>query len=240
MKRSVLLFLILLSLCGFAFGESLPSENSTVFAPETDAADSSSGFDFSRTTVSNAAATPVAIDPIDMPTPTPAPTPNFVYEAYVNEAMGVSFSIPYTWMLNPGTNHDTTVQFVEPKSEMMDEGGYQTRLTVEKVNRGLNQTAADARAYLETTLETLSGSFTNFVPGNIASATMGRANAKGAYCYYKAEYEDAEGKVYHMNGRITIVAQGNALYQVRLTAPREWYAYYEHAFRKVRSTIRFL
>ena len=80
-------------------------------------------------------------------------------------------------------------------------------------------------------------SFTAFTPGNIASASIGKAN--GAYCYYKAEFTEGD-HTYRMNGRIMIVAQGNALYQIRITAPREWYAYYEHAFRKVRSSFKFL
>ena len=46
--------------------------------------------------------------------------------------------------------------------------------------------------------------------------------------------EDSEG------GRITVVAQGNALYSLRLTAPRAWYSYYEYVFRRVRQTFKFL
>ena len=49
--------------------------------------------------------------------------------------MGISFDIPYTWLLNPAANQETTVQFVEPKSERMEVDGYQTRLTVEKILR---------------------------------------------------------------------------------------------------------
>lgn len=191
-------------------------------------------FDFSQ--VDNPLATPVAIDPIDKPTPSPTPAPNFIYETYVNETMGVSFSVPYTWLMNPSTNLDTTVQFVEPKSEMMEPDGYQTRITIEKVNMGLTQTQADARARLESTLTELENSFTTFTPGNIANASM--ADANGAYCYYRAEYSDGT-KTYSMNGRIMIVAYGNALYQVRITTPRNWYSYYEYVFRKVRSTFAF-
>lgn len=83
----------------------------------------------------NPLATPVAIDPIDKPTPTPAPTPNYAYETYTNDMMAISFDIPYTWLLNPATNQETTIQFVEPKSERMDVDGYQTRLTVELLFR---------------------------------------------------------------------------------------------------------
>ena len=105
-----------------------------------------SGFDFSQ--VDNPLATPVAVNPIDMPTPTPTPAPNYAYETYKNDSMGISFDIPYTWLLNPATNQETTIQFVEPKSERMEVDGYQTRLTVEKFSAGLSQTASDARTRL--------------------------------------------------------------------------------------------
>lgn len=193
--------------------------------------------DFSVLTPDNPVATPVAVDPIDKPTPTPTPAPAFVYETYTNNSLGLSFSIPYSWLLNPNTDHSTTVQFVEPKSKMMEPDGYQTRMTFEKLSRGLNQTAADAKAQLESTIEEFASSFTTFTPGNIDSADMG--DAKGYYCYYKAEYNDGS-KTYEMNGRIICVAHEKALYQIRLTTPRDWFSYYNHLWRKVRSTINYL
>lgn len=192
--------------------------------------------DFSQLVPDDPLATPVAVDPIDKPTPTPAPTPNYIYETYSNPAMGVSFSIPYTWLLNPNTNQDTTVQFVEPQSEMMDKGGYQTRLTIEKVNMGLQQTAADAKERLEYVLDELEQSFTVFTANSIASQSVG--DAHGYYCYYKAEYNDG-AKNYLMNGRIIVVAHGKSLYQIRLTTPRNWYSYYNYLWRQMRSTIKF-
>ena len=193
--------------------------------------------DFSVLTPDNPAATPIAVDPIDKPTPTPMPTPAYIYETYTNAEMGVSFSIPYTWLLNPNTNQATTVQFVEPKSEMMEPDGYQTRLTIEKYDMGLNQTPSDARARLESTLDELAASFTSFTPNAIDSASFGDAN--GYYCYYRAEYNDGS-KTYEMNGRIIIVAHGKALYQIRLTTPRNWYSYYNYVYRQVRYTFKFL
>ncbi|MBR1710391.1 MAG: hypothetical protein IJ719_16440 [Clostridia bacterium] len=195
--------------------------------------------DFSSVYNDNPAATPIAVDPIDKPTPTPMPTPNFSYRIFESAPLSISFAIPFTWLLNPDTNQSTTLQFVEPQSEMMDVNGYQTRITIERVNIGVSQTVADARARLETVLEDLESSFSSFVPGSIASATIG--GAKGSYCYYKAEYIDpTSNKTYQMNGRITIVASGNYLYQVRLTAPRAWYSYYENVFRRLRTTWKFL
>ena len=164
------------------------------------------------------------------------PTANFLYETYTNEQMGISFKIPYTWLLNPRTNLSSTIQFVEPKSEIMDEAGYQTRLTIEYRKENSPQTVSDARSRLESVLEELAGNFTTFTPGNIASATFGPA--KGSYCYYNATYDDGT-KTYQMKGRIVIVAYGSSLYQVRLTAPRSWYSYYEVVYRHVRSSIEF-
>ena len=192
-------------------------------------------FDFSE--VDNPQATPVAIDPIDMPTPTPMPTPSYWYETYTNESLGISFNIPGTWLLNPATNQDTTIQFVEPKSEMMEPNGYQTRVTIERVNTGLAQNSDDARTRLESTLSELALTFTTFTPSDIASASMGGAD--GAYCYYRAEYNDGTTN-YTVRGRIIIVAHGNALYQVRITTPSNWYSYYEYVFRNIRSSFEFL
>lgn len=194
-----------------------------------------SGFDFSQ--VDNPLATPVAVNPIDMPTPTPAPTPNYAYDTYTNESMAISFDIPYTWLLNPATNQETTIQFVEPKSERMDENGYQTRLTVERFSAGLTQTASDARTRLESVTTELSGMFTTFKAGDIASASIGGAN--GYYCYYTATYNDGTTE-YSMRGRLVVVAHDKDLFQIRLTAPSAWFSYYNHVYRQLRSSFKFL
>ena len=237
MKRFLLFLACALMTSSLASAETLPGAAADEPQAQTALSEGTPTLDFDLLTPDNPLATPVAVDPIDKPTPTPAPTPNFVYETYENTSMGVSFSIPYTWLLNPNTNQDTTVQFVEPKSEMMDVGGYQTRITIEKYNMGLSQTASDARSRLESVLEELAASFTTFSPGQIDSGDFG--DGKGYYCYYKADYNDGT-KTYQMNGRVIIVAHEKALYQIRLTTPRDWYSYYNYLWRKLRSTIKFL
>ena len=42
-----------------------------------------------------------------------------------------------------------------------------------------------------------------------------------------------------MNGRVIVIAYGKALYQIRLTTPRDWYSYYNYVWREVRSSFRF-
>ncbi|MBO5533972.1 MAG: hypothetical protein J6B53_01025 [Clostridia bacterium] len=236
MKSSVMFLSCLVLLFSVPALAEAPAISNPVPAPVSPAADEPFMVDFSNLYPDNPAATPVSVDPIDKPTPTPMPTPNFAYKLYENTSMGISFSIPMTWLLNPNTNQSSTVQFVEPQREMMDQGGYQTRLTIEQVNMGVPQTVSDARSRLESVLEEMANNFSSFVPGSIASASLG--GAKGSYCYYKAEYNDGI-KTYLMNGRITIVASGNSLYQMRITAPRDWYSYYENVFRRARSTWKF-
>lgn len=249
MKRFLIFLTLAVSASSLACAEALPGASAepdaAVFSPQPSqtqapAMISETGeveLDFTLLTPDNPVATPVAVDPIDKPTPTPTPAPDFVYETYSSDSLGLSFSIPYTWLLNPNTDHSTTVQFVEPKSEMMEPDGYQTRITVQKVSRGLSQTGTDARDYLESTLEELAASFTTFTPNDIASGDFG--DAKGYYCYYRADYNDGS-KTYEMNGRIIVVAHDKALYQIRLTTPRAWYSYYNHLWRKMRSTIEYL
>ena len=231
MKRFLMLLLCAAMLASAACAETLPGAS-----PAPAAEQGELSLDFTLLTPDNPAASPIPVDPIDKPTPTPMPKPNFHYDTYTNNAMGVSFSIPYTWLLNPNTNHDTTVQFVEPKSEMMEPDGYQTRVTIEKYNMGLNQTAEDARARLETVLEELGASFTTFTPNAVDSASFGEG--KGYYCYYRADYNDGS-KLYEMNGRVIVIAHEKALYQIRLTTPRNWYSYYNYIWREIRSSFRF-
>ena len=199
-------------------------------------AQAESPLDFSTLQLDNPLATPVAVDPIDKPTPTPAPTPDYMYDTYTSSSMGISFSIPYSWLLNPSTNQDTTLQFVEPKSEMMEPDGYQTRLTIERFSAGLNQTAADARTRLESVLTELEGMFTTFKANDIATASIG--GASGYYCYYRATYNDGT-KEYSMRGRVAVVAHDKELIQIRLTTPSNWFSYYNHVYRQLRATFKF-
>ena len=199
-------------------------------------AQAESTLDFSTLQLDNPLATPVAVDPIDKPTPTPAPTPDYMYDTYTSSSMGISFSIPYSWLLNPSTNQETTLQFVEPKSEMMEPDGYQTRLTIERFSAGLNQTAADARTRLESVLTELEGMFTTFKANDIATASIG--GASGYYCYYRATYNDGT-KEYSMRGRVAVVAHDKELIQIRLTTPSNWFSYYNHVYHQLRATFKF-
>lgn len=240
---SILLTVVMLiTVCALA--EQIPEMTSEPSAEQQITTSSVAGesdlqIDFSVLQPDNPQATPVAVDPIDKPTPTPAPTPNFWYDEYVAQQMGVSFDIPLTWLLNPDPKFDPAVslQFVEPQSEMMDVDGYQTRVTIDKFEMGLEQNADDALAKLKQTLTDMAETFTSFTAGDTAKTTF--AGCHGYYCYYRAEFNDGT-KNYAMNGRIVVFAKDHALYQVRLTTPRSWFTYYQYVYRRIRESFDFL
>ena len=76
MKRFLLLLACALMTSALASAEALPG------AAAANAGEGVPQIDFDLLTPDNPLATPVAIDPIDKPTPTPEPTPKFVYETY--------------------------------------------------------------------------------------------------------------------------------------------------------------
>lgn len=177
--------------------------------------------------------TPIPVDPIDKPTPTPAPTPTYEYVTRSSSSNGVSFAVPATWILDPSTS-ESEVRYVEPQEEMHD--GYQTRLTFEKYDVGSSQSKEDAQALLEELLDQMAEDegYREFTPGGaIGEAQLG--GASGVYSYYRAVLTDGTA----VRGRITVVAYGRSLYQMRITAPANWYTYYEYVFRKARSTFKF-
>lgn len=87
-------------------------------------------------------------------------------------------------------------------------------------------------------LTELSGMFTTFKAGDIASASI--SSAKGYYCYYTATYNDGT-KDYSMRGRPgRCRAMTKELFQIRLTTPSAWFSYYNHVYRQLRQTFKFL
>ena len=43
-----------------------------------------------------------------------------------------------------------------------------------------------------------------------------------------------------MRGRLVVVAHDKDLFQIRLTAPSAWFSYYNHVYRQLRSSFKFL
>jgi hypothetical protein len=172
--------------------------------------------------------TPISIDPLDKPTRVPL---GITYVTYSSQPMGISFDRPAGWTVN--TPADSNVQFIEPDLAAKD--GYPTQLTVRVYQVGSKQDSDNAKQKLLEVLEDLAQlSWSNFdSSGGTASGTLG--SAKGYYAYYKAEWEGNP-----VSGRVIVVAHGNSLYMMRISAPRAYYSDYEEIYRKMRSSWKFL
>ncbi len=172
--------------------------------------------------------TPIGpIDPIDKPTEVPL---NIAFVAYSNDGMGVTFERPAGW--KDEAPADSNVQFTEPKAAARD--GYCTMLTVRVLHKSSKQVKEDAEAQLAELMDELSQNtlWVDFKAQGVSSASMDGAN--GYYAYYTAVFQGI-----NVRGRMMVVAHGNALYMVRLTAPTSAFTLYEEVYRKVRSTWNF-
>jgi len=61
-----------------------------------------------------AGATPIPLDPIDLPTATPRPELTFNYVAYEAAGLGIKFEIPYDWTVDDSQNG--TLIFTDPNT----------------------------------------------------------------------------------------------------------------------------
>lgn len=87
-------------------------------------------------------------------------------------------------------------------------------------------------------LTELSGMFTTFKAGDIASASI--SSAKGYYCYYTATYNDGT-KDYSMRGRLVVVAHDKELFQIRPDEPpARGSLIINHVYRQLRQSFKFL
>lgn len=43
-----------------------------------------------------------------------------------------------------------------------------------------------------------------------------------------------------MRGRLVVVAHDKDLFQIRLTTPSAWFSYYNHVYRQLRQSFKFL
>lgn len=187
-------------------------------------------------------ATPVAIDPIDMPTPTPKPTANVKYDDFSSSAAGFKFSKPNTWIQTSGTVAEF-VQFVEPSAEasQREDSGYPARLTMVKYQKGTKQTSDDAKAQLESVMDEMTSEFLELTV-NTEYGSLSMGGGKGYYVYYKGVVADPTdpNKTYSVRGRAGVVAKDQALYQIRLSTPADYFDYYQEIYRTARNSFKVL
>lgn len=158
-----------------------------------------------------AGATPISLDPVDMPTATPRPTLSFTYTGVQSDKLGIKFDAPVNWQMNASAL-DTII--------LRDTQSYDNvtaTVTIQMVSVEASFKASDAKTRLSKLLDETSHAYVNWEINKAADTTM--AGKNGYYNNYRGV--EADGTV--VRGRIyTVLLSSGKLMVVHLVAPG-WY-----------------
>ena len=175
-----------------------------------------------------AGATPIPLDPVDLPTPTPHPELTFNYATYTAGSLGLSFDCPSGWLVDESQT-DVFV-LTEPETQMHD--GQQCIITISAEPVTANYSEKDLKKQVTQRLKEIgSVNFTVWNPSLTATRTL--LGSKGVY----ANYTGTLANGVELAGRILYASTNNKLYGVEMVYPRDYRDDYLNIFAKIRETI---
>lgn len=176
-----------------------------------------------------AGATPIPLDPIDMPTPTPKPTLTFSYGLVTSDKLRLSFEAPLGWGVDlSGTD---SVKLINPNA--LD--GYCATITVRVYSVASSFKFADLRTELRNTLKEIGQyNFSKWSNTEIASRTLLKKD--GYYADYEGKYYDGTA----IYGRVMLaLLDGNQVIMVHLSCPDGYFnSSYKAVINHVRETLK--
>ena len=156
-----------------------------------------------------AGATPMPLNPIDMPTPTPRPPLNFSYMPYDFSRLGITFEAPIGWEIDETV--ENTVTLYQPESMVLD--NYRAFLMVEAKNVGSAPSKSEMKNFIIGMLSTLSGGYAEWKPTNTAERTL--IGEEGIYADYRGVQVD--GTI--VRGRVHITCKNKKQIVVHMSCP---------------------
>ena len=198
---------------------------------EEGAGDSSA--DTSVETVSSVAypyagATPLPLDPIDMPTPTPRPALTFNYREFESSKLGLKFEGPADWIED--TSVEDAFTLTEPEGQQKD--GYTAFMTLRKTPVSKDYNKSDMGKYVKDAMDTLGA--TNYVewrPSNTAERTL--IGHDGVY----ADYQGTLVSGVRVRGRVHVTCIDKTLYILHMSHPAGYNSDYLKNHAKLRETL---
>ena len=176
-----------------------------------------------------AGATPIPLDPIDMPTPTPKPTLTFSYGLVTSDALHLSFEAPVGWGID--TSASDSVKLVNQAT--LD--GYNATITVRLYAVATTFKLADLRTELRNVLKELGQyNFSKWSTTDTASRTLLKKD--GYYADYKGQYYDGTA----IHGRVMMALLDNhQVIMVHLSCPDGYFdSSYKAVINHVRETLK--
>lgn len=178
-----------------------------------------------------AGATPILMDPIDMPTPTKAPPLTFTYATYTANSLGLTFESVAGYTVDETDSYSYVL--TEPAATVKDNYPATVTLSIRPVNTGY--AAKEIPADLKQTLSDLGKNYQRWEPSNNASRSL--MNAQGYYANYRGVM--ADGTI--VRGRVHMaLLPGNRLLTLHISNPANFNTDYENVYAQIRKTIKML
>lgn len=172
-------------------------------------------------------ATPIVLNPIDMPTATPAPEVDFSYMPYNASKLGLTFSGPAGWNVNEDI--DNTFILTEP----FERDGVVATIIITRENIVDAPTISDLKKLVELEIEQMSqAEFESFQKYGIEERTL--LGGDGVYTNYRGTLPG--GAV--VRGRYHVVVIGNVRYTVHLRHAANFNEDYLKNYAELRRSIQ--
>ncbi len=175
-----------------------------------------------------AGATPIPLDPIDMPTPTPRPDLVFTYDTYTASRLGLTFEAPNDW--NVTQDDATGFSLTDPTTRE----NINASITITVTQVANNYKLSDVKTDLKNELAEIQKSYTTWSAANAAARTL--LGADGYYNIYRGELYD--GTI--VRGLVHIVLLPGKTVTVHLISPGWFNSSYTKVYTRMRNTLKEL
>lgn len=175
-----------------------------------------------------AGATPIPLDPIDMPTPTPRPDLVFTYDTYTASRLGLTFEAPNDW--NVTQDDATGFSLTDPTTRE----NINASITITVTQVANNYKLSDVKTDLKNELAEIQKSYTTWSAANAAARTL--LGADGYYNIYRGELYD--GTI--VRGLVHIVLLPGKTVTVHLISPGWFNSSYTNVYTRMRNTLKEL
>lgn len=179
-----------------------------------------------------AGATPIPLDPIDLPTPTKAPPLTFTYASYTANALGLTFDSVAGYSIDESDSG--TYILTEPAESVKD--NYPVTITLSMRPVMNTYKATDIPTDLKQMLADLgSVNYKTWQPSGNASRPL--MNAKGYFANYRGILTD--GTI--VRGRVHMaLLPGSRLLTLHISNPANFNTDYDNVYSQIRKTLRML
>ena len=178
-----------------------------------------------------AGATPVAIDPIDKPTPTPRPELTFTYQTYTASKLGITFDGPAGWIVDD--SQDSVFTLTEPMEQQKD--NYTAVLSISAAPSGGQMSISDMKTEIKEIVAAIGDTnFKEWRLNDIGTRTL--MDGDGVYQVWRGVTLD--GTI--IRGRVHIACVNRVLYTISMSHPGWYNTDYLKIHGKLRETMKLI